>query len=76
VFEKFNQFRELVEKQCDQPMKYLISDNRGEYVGKNFERYLSHNGIAWQRSIPYTVQQNDIAKRKKWTLVEMACVFL
>jgi hypothetical protein len=40
VFEIFNEFRALDEKQCGQPIKCLKSDNGEEYVGRRFEDYL------------------------------------
>jgi hypothetical protein len=46
VFEKFKEFKTLAEKQCDLPMKYIRLDNGVEYVSKEFQIYLSHNGIS------------------------------
>lgn len=34
VFEKFKEFRALDEKQCGRPIKWLRSDNGGEYVSQ------------------------------------------
>jgi hypothetical protein len=40
AFENFKAFRALPEKHRDRPMKILRSNNRGEYLGKDFEMYL------------------------------------
>jgi hypothetical protein len=48
-------------------MKCLGLDNGGEYVGKDFESYLSLANIC---TLHTSIE--CIAKRKKWILVEMA----
>jgi hypothetical protein len=45
-------------------VKCLRPNNGEEYVRNDFESYFSHPGIAYQRSIFYTPQQNGIAERK------------
>lgn len=57
VFKRFKGFRELVENQCNWPIKCLISNIREEYMRKDFNIYSSHHGISWKRSIPYTPNQ-------------------
>jgi hypothetical protein len=48
------------------------TNNRGEYVNNNFTSYLTAQGIQMQHIVPYTPQQNGVAKRKNHTLKEMA----
>ena len=40
----------------------LRSDNGGEYVGTDFERYLSDRGIQHQLTVRYTPEQNGVHK--------------
>ncbi len=48
------------------------SDNGGEYISKEFKRFLKAHDIEKQTSTPYRPQQNGVAKRANYTLVEMA----
>ena len=43
----------------------------GGFVKNEFESFLSKHGIQHQNIVPYTPQQNGVAKRKNITLVEM-----
>src|SRR4051812_25056485 len=72
VFEKFRNFKILVENQTDKQVKILRSDNGGEYTSKNFDRYLQVRGIIHQKSVPYTPEQNGVAERANRTIVEKA----
>ena len=71
-FEKFKEFKVLVEKQAECDIKGLRSDNGGEYTSNVFEMYLKLHGIVHQTSTPHTPQQNGVAERANRTLVEMA----
>ena len=72
VFDKFVEWKTLVEKQTEHKVKVLQSDNGGEYMSKAFDMFCSKEGIARQTSAPYTPQQNGVAKRANRTIVEMA----
>ena len=61
VFNKFKEFKALVEKQSDHKIKVLRSDNGGEYCSKEFDDYCKHVGIVRQKTTPYTPQQNGVA---------------
>ena len=54
VFEKFKDFKALVENQQCKRIKRLRSDNGGEYTSKKFEDYLKECGIQHEKTIPYT----------------------
>ena len=45
-------------------------DQDGECMSKEFDAYLVERGIKHQHKIPYTPQQNGVAKRKKKSLME------
>ena len=72
VFGLFKVFKALVEKQSGRKLKVLRSENCGEYVKSEFIQYCVDVGIQMQHSIPYTPQQNGVAKRKNGSLKEMA----
>lgn len=58
VFEKFKEFKSMVERQIDRKIKILRSDNGTEFVNGAFDNYLKENGIVRQLTVPYTPQQN------------------
>ena len=37
---KFKEFKEMVEKEVDQKIRCLRTDNRGEYTSDEFSKYL------------------------------------
>ena len=61
----------MVENQSGRKLKVLRSDNGGEYVKFEFIQYFADAGIHIKHSIPYTQQQNGVAKRKNRSLKEM-----
>jgi transposase InsO family protein len=72
VFDKFLAYKALVENQSGHQIQRLRIDNGGKYVHNNFTSYCTTHGIQMQHSVPYTPQQNGVAKRKNRTLKEMA----
>jgi len=51
VFQKFNEWKTIVENQKGQKVKVLRSDNGGEYTSAEFKAYLAGEGIKHQLSI-------------------------
>jgi hypothetical protein len=45
VFDKFKEYKALVENQIDMKIKTLRSDNGGEFVSKKFDNFLHECGI-------------------------------
>jgi len=45
AFEKFKQYKALVENEIGQKIKVLRSDNGGEFVSKKFDAFLTECGI-------------------------------
>ena len=56
---------------CLSIYKVLRYDNGGEYVKSEFINYCVDASIQMQHSIPYTPQQNGVAKRKNISLKEI-----
>lgn len=72
VFEKFRNFKALVEIQSGLHIKVLRTDRGGEYISKEFLCFCRENGIHKQSTTRYTPQQNGVAKRKNKTIMDMA----
>jgi gag-polypeptide of LTR copia-type/Integrase core domain/GAG-pre-integrase domain len=72
TFDKFLEFKAMVENQTNRRIQILRSDRGGEYVNEKFRDYLRQYGIRHQTTAPYSPQQNGIAERFNRTVVEMA----
>ena len=62
----------MVEIETSLKIKYLRSDNGGEYIDGGFSEYCVAQGIRMEKTIPETPQQNGVAKRMNITLNERA----
>jgi transposase InsO family protein len=49
----------------------IRSDNGSEFKNYTLNEFLSEEGISHQYSAAYTPQQNGVAERKNWTLMDM-----
>ncbi|KAL0551899.1 hypothetical protein IC582_010991 [Cucumis melo] len=65
----FKQFHASVERETDEKLKCIRTDNGGEYCGP-FDEYCRNHGIRHQKTPPKSSQLNGIAKRLNRTLVE------
>eukprot|EP00253_Pinus_taeda_P031654 PITA_31654 len=63
VFDRFKEFKALVQNQIEKKIKVLRTDNGGEFCSKEFEEFCRKCGIAQQKTTPYTPQQNGVAER-------------
>lgn len=72
VFEKFQNFKALMENQSGLHIKVLRTDRGGEYISKEFLRFCRENGIHKQFTARYTPQQNGVVERKNRTIMDMA----
>ncbi len=72
VFEKFKQYKVLVENEIGHKIKVLRFDNKGEFASKKFDTFLVECGIQRQTSAPYYPQQNAGAKCANRTIMECA----
>ncbi|CAA0810109.1 Unknown protein, partial [Striga hermonthica] len=70
-FEKFLEYKAVVEKQLGKSIKSLRSDCGGEYLSNEFRNYLTDNGNTSQLTARGTPQQNGVAERRNRTLMEM-----
>ena len=70
-FEKFKEFQNEVETQCDKKIKALRSDRGVEYLSHEFDHHLKNYGIVTQLSTPGTPQLNGVSERRNRTLLDM-----
>jgi transposase InsO family protein len=70
AFDRFKEFKALVENQTEKKIKVLRKDNGGEYFGNEFEELCKKCGIERQKTTPYTPQQNGVVERMNMTLME------
>jgi transposase InsO family protein len=70
VFERFKEFKALVENQTEKQIKVLRTDTGGELCENEFEELCKKCGIERKNTTPYTPQQNGVAERMNMTLME------
>ena len=56
VFEKFKEFKGLIENRTEKRIKTLRLDNGGEYTSKEFEALCKEEGIKRELTTPYNPQ--------------------
>lgn len=61
---KFIEFSSIAEKEFGKIIKFLRSDNGGEFMSTEFFKFYEENDIQRKMMCPNTPQQNGIAKRK------------
>ena len=72
VTELFKKICNMAESQTERRIKFLRSDNGGEYRSKEMEKFQSERGIVWQTTIQYTPEQTGVAERVNRTILEIA----
>lgn len=70
TFDKFCEWKELVENQMSKKVKVLRTDNGLEFCNIKFNEYCAKNGIERHRTCTYTPQQNGVAERMNRTIME------
>jgi transposase InsO family protein len=70
IFNKFQEFKALVENLSERKIKVLISHNGGEYTSKEFRDFFQETGIKRELTTPYNPQQNGVAERKNISIIE------
>jgi transposase InsO family protein len=70
LFEKFNEFKALVENLFEKKIKILRLDN-GEYTSKEFKDFCRDVGIKRELTTPYNPQHNGVAEGKNRAIMEV-----
>ena len=61
VFERFKEFKDIVENLFDKKIKPLISNNGGEFTSSEFKDFCKEAGIKRDITTPYNTQHNGVA---------------
>ena len=61
VFEKFLEWKAMVEKSTGRKLKAIRTDNGGEFTSKEFEAHLTTEGVRHELTIPKNPEQNGVA---------------
>lgn len=72
MFEKFKEYKNLVENFHNKKIVAIRSDNGGEYLSNEFKNFLKNNGIHHQLTVPRKPQQNGVAERFSQTIFDSA----
>ncbi|KAM1154260.1 hypothetical protein ACFX19_037276 [Malus domestica] len=70
VFQTFQEFHAMVEREIGKPLKCLRSDNGDEYTSHQFREYCVKHGIRHEKTVPGTPQHNGVAERMNRTIME------
>ena len=62
VFDRFQEFKALVENMTGKKIKVLRSDNGGEYTDKDFTYFYAKEGIKREWTTPYNMEHNGRTK--------------
>lgn len=76
VYDKFVQYKSLMENTTGEHIQAIRCDNGGEYCNNLFETYCKKNGIRMERTTSYSSQQNGLAERYNRTIMNMARTML
>ncbi len=76
MFQRFLNFKAMVEKEKGVNIKCLRSDGGGEYFSKEFSEYLKEHGIQRKYSCSYSQQQNGVAEKKNMHIAKITRAML
>ena len=68
----FKEWNVMVEKQTEKKVKKLHTDNGMEFCSEEFNSYCKSKGMVRHYTVPYTPQQNGVAKRMNRTIISKA----
>lgn len=70
AFNKFVEWKTLIENQTGNKIKRLRTDNGLEFCNQEFDNYCAKSGISRHRTCTYTPQQNGVAERMNRTIMD------
>ena len=76
VFNKFKEFKALIENHTEKKIKTFQSDNGREFTSNEFKDLCKELKIKRELSTPYNPQHNAVAERKNRTIMEVARAML
>lgn len=66
----FKDFHVAFERETEKLLKCLRSDNSDKYSSIDFDDYSSKHNIRHEKTVPYFLQPNGVAKKMIRTLME------
>ena len=72
AFQKFKQFKTVVELETKAKIKCFRTDRGGEFTSAEFNDFCKEYGIVRHLTAPYSPQQNGVVERRNRTLMEMS----
>ena len=72
TFSNFCDFKALVEKDTRNKVKALKSDNCGEYISNEFNKFCTKEGIQRELIAPHNPQHNGVVERNNRSIVGAA----
>jgi hypothetical protein len=76
VFQHLKDCKSLVDTRSGKKIKFIRTDNGGEYVNHEIHNLCLETRIQLQHTVPYTSQQNGVVEQKNRSLKEMASCML
>lgn len=77
AFNKFKEWKILVENQTEKKIKKLRTDNGLEFCSNEFNQFCKSHGIARHLTVPGTPQQNGLVERMNRTLLnKVRCMII
>ena len=76
TFDKFKEFKALIENQISIHIRILRSDNGGEYESNEFDDFFREARIKKELIIPYKPKQNGVVERKNKIICEVVKAML
>ena len=70
AFQKFKDWKRMVELQTGKKVKKLRTDNGLEYINDEFNKFCRDEGMVRHKTVTNTPQQNGLAERMNRTLLE------
>jgi transposase InsO family protein len=64
VFNRFQEFKALIESQMGRKIRVLRSNNGREYTSNDFDSLRRKEGIKRELVAPYNLQQNEVIERE------------
>ena len=69
AFDKFVEWKKMVETQSERKVKKLRTDNGLEYCNRRFDQFCKDEEVARHRTCTYTPQQNGVAERLSMSIM-------
>lgn len=70
AFQKFVEWKALVENQTGKRLKCLCTDNGSEFCNHLFDKVCKESGIKRHKTCPYTPQQNGVSEHMNQTIID------